>query len=204
MMRRFRCGLLCMVAFGVTICRAFSANADTQLKAAWDAFNGTFYDRTDNLCAEYTQKFPTSPHLPEVFLLQARARLEISNYAGAIQLLSKNQDAVGVPKDQFIFWMAEARLREGKVAEANELFARVVREFPASTLRAEATMKQAVGAAKLNDWPNVVNLLANTNGAFQQEASTNSGAQVVLQGYLLLGEAYLKGSNYAAAKAVLE
>lgn len=202
-MKRFRF-LLWLVAFCATAAHLLAANAEAQWKNAWDAFNGTFYQRADNLCTEFAQKYASSPRLPEVILLQARARLELSNYAGAIQLLSTNLDSVGVPKDQYIFWMGEARLREGNVPEANKLFARVVNEFPSSQLRADAAVKQAMGAARENNWAAVINLLAGTNGVFRQEASTNEGAPAVLQGYFLLADGYLKTSNYAAASAVIE
>ena len=207
-MKRFR-GWLWLIAICATTSGLMAASSDALYKQASDAFTGSFYQRADGLCAEFAQKYPSSPHLPDIVLLQARSRLELSNYAGAIQLLSTNQNAVGAPKDKYVFWMGEARLREGKLTEANDFFARVLKEFPLSPLRSQAAVKQAMCAARQNKWGDVVSLLAATNGVFQHEviadrAGTNAGSAAVLQGYFLLAEGCLNTSNFVGARSVLE
>ena len=82
--------------------------ADRAFDAAVKAFQDTFYDRAEAQFADFCQKYPTSPRLPEAILLQAQARLELTNYAGAIELLTANQGKAGTNADQYLFWLAEA------------------------------------------------------------------------------------------------
>src|SRR6266480_7631000 len=89
---------LVLVVLLSAVGRAAAATEAQSLKAVQDAFNETSYDRAEKQCAEFVQKFPTSPHLPDAILLQARSRLEQSNYAGAMELLVTNQNAVGAKK----------------------------------------------------------------------------------------------------------
>src|SRR2546422_201245 len=113
MMTRFRCYLLAMVVLMTITGRVAGATTtEAQLRVTIrENFYGGLYDRAEKLCAQFAQEFPMSPHLPEEILLQARSRLEQSNYAGAMQLLVANQNVVGASKDEFVFWMGEARLR---------------------------------------------------------------------------------------------
>src|SRR5882724_540890 len=70
-------------------------------EAAASAFGGAFYDRAEAEFADFTLKFPQSTRLPEAILFQAKARLEQTNYTGAIQLLSTNLTAAGIQADQY-------------------------------------------------------------------------------------------------------
>src|SRR5512137_1276766 len=79
--------------------------ADRAFEAAVKAFHDTFYDRAEAQLAEFRQKHPTSPRLSEAILLQAQARLELSNYAGALELLSAHQGNAGTNADQYLFWL---------------------------------------------------------------------------------------------------
>jgi TolA-binding protein len=206
MIMRFRFCLLVSVVLLTISSRAASAGGpEAQKFAGGEAFfNDTFYSSAEREFAEFVQTFPSSPRVPDAILLQARSRLEQSNYAGAIQLLSTNQNVVGARKDEFLFWMGETRLREGNHAEAGKLFAQIIHEFAASPRRVEAAVKQAIAGAKQGQWQTVVDLLGAAEGVFQAEAKTNAGSDFVLQGYFLLTEAHLKKANYAAAEAILE
>jgi TolA-binding protein len=189
----------------IAVGKTAAASSEVQLlNAAEENFKGWFYDRAESLSAEFIQKFPTSPYVPDAVLLQARSRLEQSNYAGAMQLLVANENALGAKKDEIAFWMGETRLREGKYPEAAKLFRRVTTEFSSSPRRSEAALKQAVAGARLDNWQNVVEVLGAKDGVFQQQAATNAESDTVLQGFLLLSEAHLKLGNYAAAQTVLE
>ena len=111
-------GILCRWILVLTLLlaagpRLWAASAaDRAFDAAAKAFQDTFYDRAEAEFADFCQKFPTSPRLAEAILLQAEARLELTNYAGAIELLSAHQGAAGTNADQYLFWLAEAHVAQ--------------------------------------------------------------------------------------------
>src|ERR1035437_2971004 len=132
-------GILCRWILVLTLLpaagvRLWAASAaDRAFDAATNAFHDTFYDRAEAGFADFRQKFPASPRLAEAILLQAEARLELTNYAGAIELLSGHQSAAGTNADQYLFWLAEAYARKGDYQAASDGFARLVKEVPASS-----------------------------------------------------------------------
>lgn len=199
--------LTVLLATGPRLCAASAANR--AFETATKAFHDTFYERAEAQFAEFRQKYPASPRLPEAILLQAQARLELSNYAGAIELLSAHQPAAGTNADQYQFWLAEAHSRKGDWRAATEAFAKLGKEFPASSRRLEAVIGEAAARAALAptdpaEWPRVIALLQDTNGVFQSAARTNAASEWVTHGSLLLGEALLETKNYPAAEETLQ
>ncbi len=188
---------------------AAASAADHAFDAAAKAFHDTFYDRAEAGFADFCQKFPTSPRLAEAILLQAEARVELSNYAGAIALLSAHQQGAGTNADQYAFWLAEAQLRKGDYPAARDGFAKLVKEFPASSRLLDAVMGEASAQAALArtepaEWSRLISLLAQTNGVFQCAVRTNAASDLVVQGQLLLSEAQLETKDYRTAEASLQ
>ena len=183
--------------------------ADRAFEAAAKAFQDGFYDRAEAEFADFSQKHPTAPQLTEAILLQAQARLALSNYAGAIQLLSAHQGGAGTNVDQYLFWLAEAQSRKGEWRAARDGFARVVKEFPASSRWVDAVVGEASARAALaqtepGEWQRLRELLQQTNGVFQSAFRTNAGSPVAVQGRLLLSEALLAMKDYAGAEETLQ
>ena len=183
--------------------------ADRAFDAAVKAFQDTFYARAEAELADFCQKFPTSPRLAEAILVQAQARLELTNYAGAIELLTANQGKAGTNADQYLFWLAQAHYRKGDYGAAGDAFAKLVKEFPASSrcLEAalgEASARSALAPADPAEWQRVIGLLQQTNGVFQSAARTNANSDLVPRGYLLLSEAQLATKDYHAAEETLQ
>jgi TolA-binding protein len=183
--------------------------ADRAFDAAVKAFQDKFYARAEAQLADYCQKFPASPRLAEVILVQAQARLELTNYAGAIELLTANQGKAGTNADQYLFWLAEASYRKGDYRTASDDFAKLVRDFPASPRCLEAALDQAFAQAALArtepaEWHRVIGLLQQTNGVFQSAARTNASSDLVPRGYFLLSEAQLATKDYHAAEETLQ
>src|ERR1019366_463341 len=73
--------------------------ADRVFDAAAKAFQDTFYDRAEAGFSDFCKNNPTSPRLAAAILLQAEARVELSNYAGAIALISAHQQDAGTNAD---------------------------------------------------------------------------------------------------------
>jgi TolA-binding protein len=183
--------------------------ADRAFDAAYKALQDTVYDRAEAGFADFCRQFPDSPRLAEAILLQAEARLKLSNYAGAIALLSAHEKDAGTNADQYVFWLAEAQMSKGDYRAATDGYAKLVKEFPASSRLLDAAMGEAfarvaLARAKPAEWPRVIELLQQTNGVFQCAARTNAGNELVVQGQLLLSEAQLATKAYGAAEATLQ
>jgi TolA-binding protein len=199
---------LALLFAGGTMLAAESAE-DRAFREAGKAFLDTVYDRAEAGFADFCKKFPSSPRLAEAILLQAEARLELSNYAGAITLLSDHQKDAGTNADQYAFWLAEALLRKGEYRAASDGFAKLGKEFPASSRLLEAGIGEASARAALArtepaEWPRVIELLQQTNGVFQSAVRTNDANEQVVQGHLLLSEAQLVMKDYRAAEETLQ
>ena len=183
--------------------------ADRAFNAAVELFKGTFYAQAEAQLGDFCQKNPASPRLAEAVLLQAQARLELTNYAGAIELLTANQAKAGTNADQYLFWLGEAYSRKGDWRAASDTFAKLVKEQPTSSRCLEASLGEASARSALAqtepaEWQRVIGLLQETNGVFQSAARTNAASEFVPPGYLLLSEAQLAAKDYRAAEATLQ
>jgi len=204
-----RCLLILAVLLAAGARLAAASAADRAFGAAVKAFQDSFYERAEAQLAEFSQKHPASPRRAEAILLQAQARLMLTNYAGAIELLSAHQGAAGPLADQYAFWLAEAYSRKGDWRAASDAFARVSQEFPASPRGLEAVIGEASARAALAqadpaEWPRLIALLQATNGVFQTAARAAGDSELVAQGWLLLGEAQFATGDYRAAEATLQ
>jgi TolA-binding protein len=182
--------------------------ADRTFDAAAKAFHDAFYERAEAGFSNFCKAFPTSPRLAEAILLQAEARLVLTNYTGAIELLSSHQGAAGTNADEYLFWLAEAHARKGDYRTASDGFARLVKEFPASSRGLESVLGEAAARAALArtepfEWRRVIELLQQTNGVFQAAVRTNAAQALVPRGCLLLSEAQLATKDYQGAEATL-
>jgi TolA-binding protein len=199
--------LTLLLATGARVSAASTAEHD--LETAVKAFEDHFYDRAEAELSAFSQKYPTSPRIAEVILLQAQARVKLTNYAGAIQLLSAHQASAGTNADQYLFWLAEANLGKGDWRTASDGFAKLAKEFPGSSRCLEAALGEATARAALAqtepaEWRWVIDLLKQTNGVFQSAVGTNGSSDQAVQGCLLLSEAQLATKDYRAAEETLQ
>jgi TolA-binding protein len=171
--------------------------------AAISDFNLGFYDRAESAFAGFALVYTNSPRLAEAILYQAKARLQQTNYDGAIALISAHQAAAGTNADRYLFWLAEAKFRKGDYQAAAAAFANLVQNYPDSSFRLDAGIGEATARARLADWVAVIRLLNQTNGFFQAAARAQATNELVLRGYLLLGEAELARQDYSAAEMAL-
>ncbi|HPC61198.1 MAG TPA: tetratricopeptide repeat protein [Verrucomicrobiota bacterium] len=172
--------------------------------AAAQAFEGGFFERADKELEAFAQQFPASARVPEAVLMQAQARVQLKNYAGAIELLSARLATAGTWMDQYLFWLGEAHNRQDQYAQAADYFARLVREQTNSSRRLEAAVAEAAARSKLAQWPQVVALLQDSNSVVQVTGRSNPTNGLVVRGFLLLSEAYLAQGQYRAAEAALQ
>ena len=196
----FVCGLLLTT---VPALRAASSAEKTAFDAAAGDFNLSIWDRAESEFGQFAKTYTNSARLPEVFLYQAQARLEQTNYAGALEVLSAHQAQAGKLADLYAFWRAETLFRKGELQPAAGAFETLVRDFPASTNRLRATVRAASAYSRLSQWPRLVEILRPPNGPFQLAAATNATDELVIRGWLLLSSAYLGQNNLDAADAAL-
>jgi TolA-binding protein len=185
--------------------RAAAGSAESRaFDAAKLSFDQTFWDLAEKNFADFVQKYPTSAHLPEAFLLQAVSRVHLTNYAGAIELLSAHQTEAGPRADDYLFWLAQAEQGKGDYSAAADSFAVLLKRYPASALGLEAAVGECAARAKLADWTRVRELLQQTNGVFQVAVRGKATNEVVARGYLLLGEADLAQKDFVGAEAAVQ
>ncbi|HTL54616.1 MAG TPA: tetratricopeptide repeat protein [Candidatus Limnocylindrales bacterium] len=173
-------------------------------KDAQKSFQDMIWDRAEAEFAAFAQNYTNSAQFAEAVLFQAEARFWQTNYAGAIGLLMANQKLAGALADEYEFWIAEARLHKGEYQPAADAFAALVQNFPNSTRRLRATVEEASARSELQQWPQIIALLEQTNGVFQTSASTNAASDLLANGFLLLARAQLAEKNPSAAERVLE
>ncbi len=183
---------------------AASPEETRAFSAATNIFRLGFHDKAEAAFAGFVQTYTNSTHLAEVILYQAQARIQRTNYAGAIELLSAHLGAAGTNADQYVFWLGEAQFRKGDYPAARDAFAKLVKEFPASSRRLEAGIGEATARMKLGDWAGVVAVLQQADGVFQSAVRSNITNELVSCGHLLLTEAKLAQKDYPAAEAALK
>jgi TolA-binding protein len=195
-----------LLLWGALVCAAPLLQAATAenraFDAAYGALRGTAYERAENEFTQFIHTYTNSPRIPEAILYQAQARFYRTNYAGALELLTTNQTQAGRLGDEYLFWRGETLLQRGDFRAAGDTFGKIGVDFPSSTNRLRAALRQAVCRSKLADWPGVLEL--QTNALFQSAARTNANDEEVVRGYLLLAEASLAQTNCGSAEATLK
>jgi TolA-binding protein len=199
----------CMLALSLLLAAAPRLSAagspeESAFTAAYSEFVDGFYDFAETDFAEFARKYPSSVRLPEAFLLQAQARFEQSNYVGAVELLTARRPAAGKLADEYVFWLGQSRFFNREYQEAAGAFAELAIAFPDSPRRLESSVTEAAARSMLGQWPQVIELLGQTNSFFQTAIQTNAGNRNVASGFLLLSKAYLGQNDTRSAIGVLE
>lgn len=198
--------LLVAAALGWVVPLA-GAPAATSEKGAFDAASNAlrdgFYDRAEVWFGEYLATYTNSTRLSEAMLCQAQARLEMTNYAGALALLTNAPNSAGKLADKYLYWQAEVYRRKADYATAAELFGKLVMQHTNSTRRLEAAIGEATARSKLGDWKRVAELLQQADGVFQVALRSNPANEWVWYGCLLLAEAQILRQDFGAAEQIL-
>jgi TolA-binding protein len=157
--------------------------------SASQALQDGFYSKAEEDFASFVQLFPASPKVPEAILRQAEARLKLKNYAGAVELLSGHLAQAGPLSADYLFRLGQTFLLKGEPRSAADTFSKLIQQAPTSPYALEASVSQATALASLGEWAQVIALLRQTNGVFQTAARAGVSNQLVIRGFLLLGEA---------------
>jgi TolA-binding protein len=171
--------------------------------AAARSFEDGFFQRAERELGEFVQKFPASERVAEAVLLQAQSRYELGQHEGVIELLTHRLAAAGSWADRYRFWIAEAKFARGDYAGAADGYAQLLKDYPASARRLEASYAEAHARFKLGEVQATIDLLRQPAGAFQQAAQGRPEDEFVTRGQLLLAEALLALKDAAAAEQTL-
>ena len=85
---------------------------------ATESFALTAYAKAERELGQFVQNFPDSPKVTDAVLLQAQARIALSNYTGALDLLAAHEKQAGPRTDAYVFWSGEAAYRSGDYRKA--------------------------------------------------------------------------------------
>jgi TolA-binding protein len=172
-------------------------------RAATNSLAGGFWERAEGELSTFIAKFPGSEYLPEAILRQAQAQFKRSKFAELIVLLTTGQPKAGNLADQYLYWLAEAQFQSTNYAAAAESFGKVARGFTNSSVRLEASVREAASLGKLGKWEQVAELLKKPDGAFRQAMAANTDNEMAARGLLLLAEAELTLKRFTEAEAAL-
>ena len=168
--------------------------------AAARAFQDLNYERAEREFGEFAQTWKDSAFKVEAVLRQAQARYHLTNYPGALSLLTAGLPQAGKLADQYQFWLGEVHFRVGNLDRAASTYALLCRDFTNSPHFLAAAHNEALARFRLGQHSNVVALLRAPGGSFQRAAKTSPTNNLVVSGTLLLGEALLATRDYAAAE----
>jgi tetratricopeptide (TPR) repeat protein len=168
--------------------------------AAAKAFQDLNYERAEREFGEFVQTWKESAFKNEAVLRQAQARFHLTNYPGALSLLTAGLPQAGKLADQYQFWLGETHFQVGSLDQAASTYALLCRDFTNSPHFLAAAHREALARFKLGQHTNVVALLRSPTGSFQRAAKAALTNSLVVSGTLLLGEALLATREYTAAE----
>ena len=187
----------------------YSADASTKEQrtyaAAVAAFQDEMWSRAETELTNFSQKYPKSTNAPQAVLLAAQAEFEQGDFTNAIARLTdpENLAKAGSLADQYVYWTGETRYTNREFSAAADTFGSLVQDFPDSPLRLRARVEQASALAQAGDWGQVVSLLNETNGVFQQAAQLAPNSELVSRGRLLEAQGLFNQNDFTNESAVL-
>ena len=204
-MTSFRQWFLVLCALALTGTPAFAAgNAKEEraFAAAVSAFDAKIWNRADTALAQFVEKYPQSPHVPEAFLLRGQALCKEKKFAEAASLLKANQARARNLEDEYVYWIGEAQLGSGSYPEAVATLDSVSQNFPGSKLALQSTIEAASVLARIGDWPGVTATLTGTNSLFLRGLQVTN--ELTYRGRLLLAEAKFEQKDFTGSVVDLE
>ena len=188
--------ILLVLLLGAAPVFAAPSPEDRAFSVAMDEFH-TAPELAEKKFADFIQKYPNSIRVPEAILYQAQARLLSGDAGGAMELLATNQNHADKLAPQYLYWLARARFQNNDFSGAADTFEEMLKKFPDSQQSLDATIREAGAYVRLEKWPQVAQLLEQTNGLFQKSVHSGAVSETVASGFLLLGEAQLAQGEFA-------
>ncbi len=173
-------------------------------KAASQEFNTGLHEKAAKDFAEFVTTFPNSEKLPEALLNQGQALYRLHQYEPVIRTLESNLPRAGKIADKFRMLIADSYFQREEFAKAAEAYALVLKDYPDSFKRAEASYGEALAWYRLGNLANAIARIQPPDSAFQKIAQTQTNDEFVLCGQLLLAEIFLKQNQLPQAEEILK
>src|SRR5271154_4244746 len=93
------------------------------------------WGRAEEAAAKFIAKYPAAENYSKVVLFEAQAQYKQGKCGELVELLTTNQSRAGAQGDQFNYWLGQGYFCGSDYHLAAETFARLVRNYPASSLR---------------------------------------------------------------------
>lgn len=180
-----------------------AASEQRDFAAASAAFQDGMWDRAEQGFAEFIEKHPTSSRAPEAALMEGQAQFKQGKFSQSVALLETNEPAAGGLGDQYAYWIGQAQFTNGDYLAAARTFARLADVYTNSPWQLDGVINEAASRAKLSQWT-YVDVLLQKSQLFQSAAKTNATDGRVMNGRLLLAQAFLSENHPDSAIAVLQ
>ncbi|HUE37401.1 MAG TPA: tetratricopeptide repeat protein [Candidatus Acidoferrum sp.] len=180
-----------------------AASEQRDFAAASAAFQDGMWNRAEQGFAEFIKNHPASARVPEAALMEAQAEFKQGKFSQSIALLEANGPTAAGLGDQYAYWIGQAQFTNDDYSAAAQTFARLANAFTNSPWQLDGVINEAASRAKLGQWGRVDALLQKSQ-LFQSEAKTNAADGRVMNGRLLLAQAFLAENHPDSAIAVLQ
>lgn len=154
--------------------------------------------------AAFLERFPDSSLAADAALLEARARSDTGDFAGAAARLAARLDAAGPLLDQYLYALGRARAGAGDTAGAVAAYEQLLREFPGSPLGLTSVLAAAEARLRAGEAAAAAALLEAPEGPLAAAVRERPDDPLVLRGQVLLGETLLRLARTDEARATLE
>ena len=152
----------------------------------------------------FSLQYPDSLLKPEAVLMENQARFQLGQFEGVVTELQGGLSAAGTWSDRYLFWIGEAQFALGQFAKSAEAYGLLIENYPESVRALEAALGQAQAYYQLDELKQLIATLEPADGPFQKSANATPTAELVIDGRLLLANAYFELRELGAARLLLE
>ena len=171
--------------------------------AALRSFRSSHWGNASSWIEKLIKEFPDSSNRSKAVLLLGQSYYKQNKLRESYGCLSNNIQIAGNLSDEYIYWMAECRVKQGNFSAADQHFLQIIENYPDSKRLLEATIGSAAMAAKRQDWAKVVQVLHPNDGVFQVAGGQAFDSVLLQEGCLLLVKALLKQRDGKSAALML-
>ncbi len=171
--------------------------------AALRSFHGGHWANASKWFEKLLKESPDFNKRPITVLFLGQSLYKQEKVKEAYGILTNNQNSAGQYADEYVYWMAECRLKLGNFDAADQHFNELIRNYPNSKRILEATVGSALIAAEREDWAKVIVLLQRKDGVFQMNADRGFDSIVLQEGGLILAKAMVEQKDGESAELLL-
>ena len=152
----------------------------------------------------FAEAHPGASARAEAVLLGGQARFQLGQFEAVATKLTAGVQSAGPWTDRYLFWIGEAQFALGRFRESAASYGQLIEKHPVSERALTAALGRAQSLYKLGDLKKSIATLEPADGPFQSAASARPGDPVIVDGRLLLANAYFDLEELGAARLLLE